>query len=109
MKPGSESRNEAPGADGPLELLSATPLGDVLLFAVVCAVGALVVAALRIHPIITVGASLAVVVGFVWWAGRKANRPWRPSDYLTLGLLTIAGLAAVVLLVLAFWVMLCDC
>jgi hypothetical protein len=79
------------------------------LFAAVCAVGALIVAAFRVHPIITVGVSLAVVVGFVWWAGRKANRRWRPFDYLTFGLLTIAGLAAVVQLVLAFWVMLCDC
>jgi hypothetical protein len=79
------------------------------LFAVVCSVGALIVAAFRVHPIITVGVSLAVVIGFVRWAGRKANRPWRPSEYLTFGLITVAGLVAVVLLVLAFWVMLCDC
>jgi hypothetical protein len=109
MKPGSESRDEDSGRDGPLELLSATPLGDVLLFALVCAAGALIITAFRLHPVITVVLSLVVVVGFVWWAGRKANRPWRTSDYLTFGLITVVGLVAVGLLVLAFWVMLCDC
>jgi len=109
MKPGSESRDEDSRGDGPLELLSATPLGDVLLFALVCAAGAVIITVFRLHPVVTVVLSLVVVVGFVRWAGRKADRPWRPFDYLTFGLLTIAGLAAVVLFVLAFWVMLCDC
>jgi hypothetical protein len=90
-------------------LLSATPFGDMFLFAAVCAVGALIVAAFSLHPVITVGGALAVVVAFVSWAGSKANRGWRPSDYLIFGLFTVGALVAVVLIVLAFRVMLCDC
>ena len=108
MEPRSESPNKKP-EHRPFELLSATPLGDVFLFAAVCAIGALIVVAFSVHPIISTGAILAVVVGFVWWAGRRANRPWFPSDYLTFGLFTVVGLAVVVLVVLGFWVMLCDC
>ena len=102
MGAGSDSPNEDPEGNRPFDLLSATPLGDLFLFAAVCAVGALIVAAFSLHPVITIGVALAVVVGFVWWAGHKANRPWRPSDYLTFGLFTVARLVAVVLLVLAF-------
>jgi hypothetical protein len=108
MEPRSESPNEEP-EHRPFELLSATPLGDVFLFAAVCAAGALIVAAFRVHPIISTGVGLAVVAGFVWWAGGKASRPWRPSDYLTFGVFSIVGLAVVVLIVFGFWVMLCDC
>ena len=108
MEPDSESPNEEPEHRA-FELLSATPLGDVFLLVAVCAAGAFLVAAFSVHPIISSGAILAVVVGFVWWAGRKANRPWLTSDYLTFGLFTIVGLAVVVLIVVGLWVMLCDC
>jgi hypothetical protein len=107
----SSEPDEEPRASR-IDLIAATPLGDILLFAVVCLASAGLTFAFRTHPFISLGVGAAFVVIIVGAVGRRAQRSqhrWRASQYLAFGLLTavVVGIAVVALLAVATLV--CDC
>lgn len=59
-----------------------SPFWDLLLFAVICAVGAGVTVALRRQPLVVVVIVLGVIVGTVAFASRRADRRWTLRDYV---------------------------
>lgn len=110
MGPGGAPPPSEPSDDASfLDVLAATPLGDVLLFAAVCGVGAILVAAFSVHPFITTGAGLGAAEGFSWIAGRRASGTWTTRTYVLVFLLAAAALAVVGLGFFLLLVMTCDC
>jgi hypothetical protein len=108
MGPGGAPPPNEPPDDASLgDVFADTPLGEVVLYAAVCIVGGLLVAAFSVHPFVTSGVGLGIAAAFTWMVGRKTSRPWGVRTYVLVFLAAVVALALVGVYVL--WVMLCDC
>lgn len=94
------------------DYVGATPFGDLVIFAVICATGAGLALLFRAHPAISVGLLIAAVAVSVWAASRiaaRAGNPWAPWTYVRFALLIVASLLVGGLVFSVLWLALCDC